>query len=157
MGQHYTKEQIEELKKRPYGELTSEERKIVNLNLFNSTDHRAKGREKGSITWSTRFQKYMEDAKLVDLAKKIKPGAFASVGDTKDKTPADMIAAGLIVNVMASLQEYVDTGKPLNKDVREAIALLNKIGYGDKVTHSFEDAGFFQAPVIKYEVLAEES
>lgn len=147
-----TKEEIQALAKRPYEELTSEERRLVNLNKGfweKGQVTNPKGRKKGQRSWSVIFKRLMDDEKFLNTIVNTMPSEWTDV--VKD-TPGEVIAAGLIANVVKGIAQSLTTNKPLSKDVRDAISLLNKLGYGDKVIHEI-DEGFFTAPVIKYEVV----
>ncbi len=149
-----TKEEIEELARRPYESLTSEERKLVNLNKGfwqKGQSGNPKGRKKGCANWSTRFKKLMGDENFLKTIVSSMPAQWQ---DIVEDTPADLIAAGLIANITKGVAKSIKEEKPLPKDIRDAISLLNKISYGDKIVHEDPD-GFFSAPVIKYEIVPE--
>lgn len=147
-----SKEEIQALAAKPYNELTAEERRLVNLNKgFWEKGHSGnpKGAKKGCRNWSTIFQKIMGNEKFLHTIVTSLPKDWQ---DIIADTPAEVIAAGLIGNIIKGVAKSISEDKPLSKDVRQAIALLNKIGYGDKVVHENPD-GFFTAPIINYEVV----
>lgn len=149
----WDRESIRALAAKPYEELTNEERKLVNLNkgMWKKGETGPNsGRKKGCKNWSTIFQRIMGDADFLYTVVTTLPKDWANV--IKD-TPGEVIAAALVANILKGVAKSLNSDAPLNKDVRDAIALLNKLGYGDKIVHEDPD-GFFSAPVIKYEVVS---
>ena len=144
-------DKIAELKKRPIEELTSEERRLRNLNPFpKGVSGNPKGRKKGVKNWSTHFRKLMGDPDFLRTVIKSTPDDWQNiVGDT----PADVIAAGIVGNALQEIAKTIKDGK-LSREAKEVISLLNKLGYGDKVVHEAdEESSFFTAPIFQYNVI----
>lgn len=147
-----TKEEIQALAAKPYNELTPEERRLVNLNKGfweKGQSGNPKGPKKGCRNWSTIFHKLMGNEDFLHTIVKSLPKNWQ---DIVEDTPAELIAAGLVATIAKGVAKSLKEEKPLPKDIRDAITLLNKIGYGDKVVHE-TDGGFMTAPIIKYEVV----
>lgn len=147
-----TKEEIQALAAKPYSELTPEERRLVNLNKGfweKGVGGNPKGKKKGCKNWSSIFQKLMGDEKFLHTVITSLPKDWQ---DIVQDTPAEVIAAGLVANIVKGVAKSLTSDQAIPKEVREAIALLNKISYGDKIVHD-SDEGFFAAPVINYEVV----
>lgn len=147
-----TKEEIQALAKKPSEDLTPEERRLVNLNKGfweKGQSGNPRGPKKGCRNWSTIFHKLMGNEDFLHTIVKSLPKDWQ---DIVEETPAELIAAGLVANIAKGVAKSLTEDKPLPKDIRDAISLLNKISYGDKIVHEDPD-GFFSAPVIKYEVV----
>lgn len=147
-----TKEEIQALAKKPYEDLTPEERRLVNLNKGfweKGQSGNPRGPKKGCRNWSTIFHKLMGNEDFLHTIVKSLPKDWQ---DIVEETPAELIAAGLVANIAKGVAKSLTEDKPLPKDIRDAISLLNKISYGDKIVYEDPD-GFFSAPVIKYEVV----
>ena len=150
MGEKWTKEQIEELKRKPYAELTSEERKIVNLNPIKKGEVRnPNGRKKGSKNWATRFQKLMNDSEFLATIISHKPKEWDDiVGDT----PAEVVAAAIIANTARNVAKSISSDAPLDRELQSQVKLLNDLGFGERVVHEAED-GFFDQVQFNFEVV----
>lgn len=153
MDKKYTADDIKALAKKPYDELTSEERKLVNLNKNmwqKGQSGNPKGYKKGVKNWSTHFQRLMGDPDFLHTVVTTVPADWNGiVGDT----PADVIAAGYIAYILRSIAESLKSGK-LSKEAKDGIALLSKLGYGDKVVHDIEEGvDFFDKAKIVFEVM----
>lgn len=145
-----TREEIEALAKKPYEELTSEERRLVNLSKgFFEKGHSRGGKKKGCRNWATIFQKLMGDENFLHSIVSSLPKDWT---DVVADTPADVIAAALIANVVRETAKCAQSDKPMSKDVRQAIALLNKIGYGDKIVHE-DESGVFEKTTLNFRVV----
>lgn len=107
------------------------------------------GRPKGSISWSTKVRKLMEDE---DFLKTILSGTPKQWEGIVEKTPGSIIAAGIVANATQMIGESVKSGKPINKDLRDIIELLNKIGYGEKVVHEAGES-FFEKAKFEFNVV----
>ena len=141
---------IEELRKKPYGELTAEERSLVNLNPIKPGEVRnPEGRKKGSVNWSTRIQNTLNDPTFLKTVIANPPREWAEL---LDGTPADLVTKCIVASLVKSVASTVTENKPIDKDTRALISLLNKMGYGDKVVHELNE-GFFQRGELKFEVV----
>lgn len=146
----YTREEIEAIKAKPDSEKTVKERQLSNLVSWKpGQSGNPKGRQKGSTNWSTHFKKLMGDPNFVRAMISNAPEQWK---DIVEENSADIIAAGLIGSILRDVQSSVESGKQISKETREAIALLNKIAYGDKVVHEAEDS-FFQKANITFTVV----
>lgn len=142
--------EIEVAKNKKFEDRTPEERRLANLVPYKpGQSGNPKGRKKGCKNWSTHFQKLMGDP---DFLKTIISSTPAQWQDIVGDIPADVIAAGLIANIVKDVAKSISGEKPLSKDTRDAIALLNKIGYGDKIVHEDPDS-VFNKPNLIFEVV----
>ena len=153
MEKKYTREDIEELKKKDPSELTPYERGLANLqpNKKGETgDKHLGGRRKGTPNWSTYFKRLMGDEDFLSTIISQLPKQWEGV---VDKYPASVIAAGLIATATQQVAKSIAEGKPVDEQTLKIIDRISKIGYGDKVVHDMEDNGFFEHTKITYEVL----
>lgn len=150
----YTAEDIEALTKKPYEELTPEERRLVNLRPWaKGQSGNPKGGQPNRIQWASHFKRLMNDKRFLKTIVSNHPQQWR---DIVGETSAEVIAGALIGNVLKLAAKSLKDDKPLDKDTRELIALLNKLGYGDKVVHEVED-GFFDKAVINFNVVEPKS
>lgn len=146
----YDRKYIEWLKEQPIEELTPEQRRLRNLNpIKNGEVRNPNGAKKGSKHWSTYFQKIMDDPEFFNTFIKSVPQKWTNI---VDNSSAKAIAAAVVFSTTKNCLETVATGKEIDKDTRDMIALLNKIAYGDKITYSADDS-FFNSPVINFNVV----
>lgn len=150
----YTKEEIEALKQRDPSELTSQERKLRNLQMFTGADdpRRQNGRKKGSKNWSTYFKHLMSDEKFLKTVITQLPAQWT---DVVEECPADVIAAGLIASTTQNVAKAIAEGKAIDKQTLEMIDRISKIGYGEqkKVSMEAEDNGFFNKVNFNFKVV----
>lgn len=146
----YDRKYIEWLKEQPVEDLTPEQRRLRNLTpLQKGTVLNPNGGKKGVKHWSTIFQKMMEDEQFFHTFVKSIPKEWDSI---VENSSAKAIAAAVISATVRKCMECTAKQQPIDKDTREMIALLNKIGYGDKVVYSTDDS-FFNNPVINFNVV----
>lgn len=147
-----TKEEIQALAKKPYEDLTPEERRLVNLNKGfweKGQSGNPRGPRKGCRNWSTIFHKLMGNEDFLHTIVKSLPKDWQ---DIVEETPAELIAAGLVATIAKGVAKCLVEEKPLPKDIRDAISLLNKIGYGDKVVYEDPD-GVFERTTLNFRVV----
>ena len=146
----YTKEDIKAMQKQDPATLTPQERRLANLHPIEKGEVRnPKGKPKGVKSWSTHFKKLMGDEEFLKTIISSTPKEWDGiVGDY----PADVIAAGVIATVTREVAEAVINQRPLSEATTRSIALLNKIGFGEKVVVDAEE-GFFDKPVINFTVV----
>jgi len=146
----YTKEEIEELKKKPVEELTPYERRLTNLSIIQPGEVRnPNGLKKGTVLWPTRFKKLLANP---DFLKRVMGTTPENWRDVVNEDSADVIAAGLIASVLRQVQECEENNKRLPKETLDAIALINKMAFGDKIVHETDDS-FFQKASITFNVV----
>mgnify|MGYP001209475091 CR=1 FL=1 len=146
----YDRKYIEWLKEQPIENLTSEQRRLRNLNpIKNGEVRNPNGAKKGSKHWSTYFQKMMDDPEFFKTFVKSIPKEWT---DIDDNSSAKAIAAAVVSSTTKKCLETAAKGEEIDKDTREMIALLNKVAYGDKVVYSTDDS-FFNSPVINFNVV----
>ena len=146
----YDRKYIEWLKEQPIENLTSEQRRLRNLNpIKNGEVRNPNGAKKGSKHWSTYFQKMMDDPEFFKTFVKSIPKEWT---DIVDNSSAKAIAAAVVSSTTKKCLETAAKGEEIDKDTREMIALLNKVAYGDKVVYSTDDS-FFNSPVINFNVV----
>lgn len=97
-----------------------------------------KGRPKGVKNWSTVVQQLLADENLIDKVVTTKPAYWEQL---PTKNAANAIVVSMIIKAMQG-----------NK---EAAEWLRKSGFGDKLTHEFED-GLFQSAKIEVEIVKPE-
>lgn len=139
-------DKIEAAKQKSPEERTPEERRLANLNPFPpGVSGNPAGMKKGCKNWSTHFKRLMGDPDFLRTIIAHTPSEWQGiVGDT----PADVIAAGLIANVMRGVVRSMNGEGSLTKETKDAIALLNKIGYGDKVVYEDPDSIFTKNEIL---------
>lgn len=94
-----------------------------------------KGRPKGVKNWATVIQQLLADENLVEKVVGKKPSYWNHL---PTKNGANLIVMAMMINAMAG-------------DV-QAANWIRKAGYGDKLTHEFED-GLFQTTKIEVEIV----
>lgn len=150
----YTREDIEELKKKDPNELTPREKGLINLqpNKPGETgDKHLGGRKKGTPNWSTHFKKLMGDEQFLNSIISSLPKQWEGV---VDKYPASVIAAGLIASTTRRVAEAIVNNQAIDKETLEMIDRISKIGYGDKVIHDVDNEdGFFEKVSFNFEVV----
>lgn len=120
---------IDELKKKPYNELTPKEKKLVNLNPIKKGEVRnPNGRTKGTKNWSTYFKKLMEDEEFLGTIISSLPSQWNGI---VEKYPASVIAAGLIASTTRQVAESVAQNKPIDEHTLKMIDRVQRIGYGE--------------------------
>lgn len=140
------------LEKKARGEkLTIEETRLANMNMIKPGEVRnPNGRKKGSINWSTRIRRLMNDEAFLKSVIKSLPNEWSEI---VDGTPADVIGASMIASVVREAARSVVEGKPLDAQTLKTIDRISKIGYGDKITLDVEEGSVFTQPVINFEVV----
>lgn len=98
-----------------------------------------KGRPKGIKNWSSIVQQLLADEKLIDKVVKTKPSYW---DDLPNQNAANAIVVTMIIKAMQGDQKAADW--------------LRKSGFGDKLTHEFED-GLFQSTKIEVEIVKSKS
>ena len=107
-----------------------------NLKPFKKgTSGNPKGRPKGVKNWSTIVQQLLADETILDKVVTKKPDFW---DDLPSKNGANLIVVTMMVNAV-------------NGD-KQAAEWLRKSGFGDKLTHEFED-GLFQNTKIEVEIV----
>lgn len=94
-----------------------------------------KGRPKGVKNWSTVVQQLLADEKLIDKVVTTKPAYWEEL---PTKNAANAIVVSMIIKAM--------------QGQKDAAEWLRKSGFGDKLTHEFED-GLFQSAKIEVEIV----
>lgn len=94
-----------------------------------------KGRPKGIKSWSTIVQGLLADPEFADKIISQKPGWWDNL---PNKNLAEVITTAMIVKAVSGDDK--------------AARWLSKTGYGDKITHEFED-GLFQSTKIEVEIV----
>lgn len=94
-----------------------------------------KGRPKGIRSWSTIVQGLLADPEFADKIIQQKPGWWDNL---PNKNLAEVITTAMIVKAVSGDDK--------------AARWLSRTGYGDKVTHEFEE-GLFQATKIEVEIV----
>lgn len=146
-----TREDIEKIKQKPVEERTAKERQLSGLTPYKpGQSGNPAGRKKGCVNWSTHFKRLMGDEEFLKTIIKKIPGEWENI---VGETPADVIAAALIANVTKGMAKTLKDDTPLPRDVRDAIALISKLGYGDKVIHDIEEDSVFDRKVFNFTVV----
>ena len=147
----YTREDIEELKKKDPNELTAKEKGLANLRPNKAGEPRLGGRKKGTPNWSTHFKRLMGDEDFLNSIISSLPKDWEGV---VDKYPASVIAAGLIASTTRRVAESVAQNKAIDKETLEMIDRISKIGYGDtKNINMSDDDGFFDKVTFNFSVV----
>ena len=148
----YTREDIENFKKKDPSELTSEQRRIANLNPVKPGEVRNPvGKKKGTKNWATHFKKLLNDEKFLDSIITSLPSSW---NDIVDKYPASVIAAGLIATATQNVAKSVTEGKPIDDQTLKTLDRIQKFTYGDKVVHDVdEEGGFFEQAIFNFSVV----
>lgn len=114
----------------------NEDKKLKNLKPFKKGQSgNPKGRPKGVKNLSTVVQQILADEELVDKIVKTKPSYWK---DLPAPNAANAIAVAMTIAAMQG-------------DIRAA-DWVRKTGFGDKLTHEFED-GLFQSTRIEVEIV----
>lgn len=145
----YTREDIEALKEQDPALLTPEQRRLVNLKPPKPGEVR-NPTGKTATHWSTHFKKLMNDEDFLNSIISSLPKEWDEI---VDKTPASVIAAGLIAVATREVAKKVASGEQIDEKTLRLVDRIKDIGYGDKVTHEIEDNGFFEHTKITFQVL----
>jgi hypothetical protein len=114
----------------------TEDKRLNNLKPFSKGQSgNPKGRPKGIKNWSSIVQQLLADEKLIDKVVKTKPSYW---DDLPNQNAANAIVVTMIIKAMQGDQKAADW--------------LRKSGFGDKLTHEFED-GLFQSTKIEVEIV----
>lgn len=144
-------DRIEAAKAKPCEERTPEERKLANLHPFEpGKSGNPAGRKKGTLDWSTRIKHTLNDPRFLETIVTHPPKEWAEL---LDGTPADLIVKCVVASLTKAVAKSIADSKPLDKDTRALLALLSKMGYGDKIVHDVEEGGFFDNSKIVFEVV----
>lgn len=148
----YTVEEIEELKKKDISELTPQERRLVNLRPMRKGERsrNPKGRPVGIPSWSHYFKKFLNDEDFLNTVVSALPRNWEGI---VEKTPASVIAAGLIAVATREVSKKVAGDEPIDEKTLRLIDRIKDIGYGDKITHEVENNGFFDHDQIIFQVI----
>lgn len=154
MGKKYSKEDIERIANTPSDLLTPEERGFKNIiptiGYKGMPPTNPRGNWKKTPQLGTRVRKLMEDEDFLGTILKSTPGQWKGI---VDKTPAAIIAAGIVAGATKEIAKAVAENKPISKEVRDLVDLLNKIGYGEKVVHEAGET-FFDKATISFNVVS---
>ena len=146
----YTREDINYLKTLPRDQLTPKQRGLVNLNPPTvGTVLNPKGKQKGMKNWSTHFQKLMGSETFFKTIVNKMPGEWDNL---VDNTPGEVIAAGLIAITSREIMKALSSGRSIDRNTKEAISLINKLGFGEKFVVDTDDS-FFHKTVINFNVV----
>lgn len=146
-----TREDIEAIKKKDPSEMTSRERQLANLTPWQkgyqgNPEHKNINKKK---TISNQAKRLLNSPMFLKTIIKTMPKDWEDiVGDTS----TEVIVAGLITSIVRDVAKSVKNGDPLSKETRTAIMQLNKLGFGEEVTHKL-DEGFFQQAQINFNVV----
>lgn len=148
----YDRRYIEWLKTQDPATLTPEQRRLRNLSpIKNGEIKNPNGGKKGVKHWSTHFRKLMEDE---EFFKTFISGVPKEWEDIIDNSAAKAIAAAVITSTSQRCMECLAKKEPLDKETREMVALLNKLGYGDKVVIEDVDGNSpFNRPALFFDVI----
>lgn len=142
----YDRRYIEWLKTQDPATLTPEQRRLRNLTPLKTGDViNPKGGKKGVQHWSTYFRKFMDDEKFFNSFIKSVPDEWT---DLIQNSSGKAIAAALVASTAMKCMKAVAEGKEIDRDTREMVALINKIGYGDKVVFEADDSFFNKTNLI---------
>jgi len=94
-----------------------------------------KGRPKGVKNWSTVVQQLLADENLIDKVVTTKPAYW---NDLPTQNAANAIVVAMMIKALQGSME--------------AANWLRRTGFGEKLTHEFED-GLFQATKIEVEIV----
>lgn len=148
----YDRRYIEWLKTQEPETLTPEQRRLRNLKPARDGEVRnPNGPKKGVKHWSTHFRKLMEDE---DFFKTFVSGVPKEWEGIVDNSSAKAIAAAVIASTSRRCMECLAKNEPLDRETREMVALLNKLGYGDKVViEDIEGNSPFNRPALFFDVI----
>lgn len=142
----YTGEDIAKMQTMDPKDLTSHQRQIANLHPAAVGEIRnPHGRPKGIKNWSVVFQHLLDDPKFFHSIVSSLPKDWNGV---VGETSAEAIAAALIAATSRETLKELANGQPLSHDVREGIALINRLGFGEKFTVDTSDSFFHQTQII---------
>lgn len=147
----YTREEIEAIKAKPPELRTPKERGLANLVSWKPGQS---GNPTGKNNWRMKTmaeaaQKLLNSEQFLKTIVKSNPKEWDNI---VEGTATDVIIAGLIAGVLRDVSKSLADGKPLSKETRTAIMQLNKLGFGEQVTHKL-DEGFFQQAQINFNVV----
>lgn len=145
----YTREDIEAFKKEDPANLTVEQRRLANLKPTKPGEVR-NPTGKTSIPWSTYFKRLMNNEEFLNTIISSLPKEW---NDIVDKTPASVLAAGLIAVATRDVAKKVANGEQIDEKTLRLLDRIKDIGYGDKVTHEIEENGFFDHTKITFQVV----
>lgn len=149
----YTAADIAELKKKDPSELTPRERGLINITPITDPNdpRRQVGRKKGTVNWSTQFQKLMNDERMLKAIARQVPKKWSGV---VGEYPATVIAAGVVTIATREVLKAMEQDKNLSIATLKTLELIGKLGYGDKVVHEADaENGFFNTAVFNFEVV----
>lgn len=148
----YDRRYIEWLKTQDPNTLTPEQRKLRNLKPVKRGEVRnPEGGKKGALHWSTYYRKLMDDP---EFFKTFITGVPKEWEGLINNSAAKAIAAAVITSTSKRCMECLAKNEPLDKDTREMVALLNKLGYGDKfVIEDSEGNSPFNRPALYFDVI----
>lgn len=154
MGKVYSKEDIERIANTDPELLTPQERGMKNLiptmAVKGGPSTNPRGNYKRTPNLGGRIRKLMENEDFLKTILKSTPSQWK---DIVDKTPGSIIAAGIVSAATKEIAKVVSDGKPVSKELRDLIDLLNKVGYGEKVVHEAGDS-FFEKANINFNVIS---
>lgn len=145
----YTREDIEAFKKEDPALLTGEQKRLANLKPANKGEVRNPNGNT-SIPWSSYFKKLMNNEDFLNTIISSLPKEW---NDIVDKTPASVMAAGIIAVATREIAKKVASGEQIDEKTLRLLDRIKDIGYGDKVTHELDDNGFFEHTKITFEVV----
>lgn len=146
-----TREDIERIKAKPPEERTSQENKLANLTPWpkgvqGNPEHKNINKTK---TISNQAKRLLNSPMFLKTVVKTLPKGWDNV---VGETSTEVIVAGLITSVVREVSKSITDGKPLSKETRMAIMQLNKLGFGEQVTHKLDES-FFQQASINFNVV----
>ena len=154
MGKKYSKEDIERIASTPADLLTPEERRFKNIiptiGYKGMPPTNPRGNWKKTPNFGARVRKLMNDEEFLKTILKSTPAQWQGI---VDNTPASMIAAGIVAGATKEIAKAVAENKPISKEIRDLVDLLNKIGYGEKVVHKAGET-FFDKANISFNVVS---
>ena len=157
MGKETSREEIEELAKKPREELTPHERSLVALlplmNKPGCTKETMKGgRKAGGHNWSWYFKKLMNDPDFMDTIMRTRPESWCQ-NEKYGDVPGEALAAGVITIVTKSVIEAMQKNQKLDQATLKTLEIIGKLGFGDKVTHELEGKSFFDKTELVFNVV----
>lgn len=139
----YDRRYIEWLKEQDPATLTPEQKRLRNLTPMKPGETlNPNGAKKGTKHWSVYVRQLLDDEKLFSSFVKSVP---KELDPLIDKSSAKAIMAALIISATRASLEKMAKGEKIDRDTREMISLLNKIGFGDKVVFEADDSFFNKA------------
>lgn len=146
-----TREDIEAIKAKPPEERTPREKSLANLTSW-KPGQRGNPENKNinkTKTISNQAKRLLNSPTFLQTIIKTLPKQWE---DVVGNTSTEVIVAGLITSVVRDVSKSIIDNKPLSKETRAAIMQLNKLGFGEQVTHKL-DEGFFQQASINFNVV----